>query len=70
MSSFAFMKLLETKAARYDQGMELLTLGRIGSLYERVAERVPQGGRVLEVGCGTGGVTSLLTHAGLRSRRL
>lgn len=64
MSSFAFMKLLETKASRYDRGMELLTFGRIGSLYERVAERVPQGGRVLEVGCGTGGVTSLLIQRG------
>ena len=60
MSSFAFMKLLETKASRYDRGMTMLTFGRIGSLYERVAERVPRGSRVLEVGCGTGGVTRLL----------
>lgn len=60
MSSYVFMKLLETRASRYDRGMGLLSLGRIGTVYRAVARRVPTGARVLEVGCGTGGVAAQL----------
>jgi demethylmenaquinone methyltransferase/2-methoxy-6-polyprenyl-1,4-benzoquinol methylase len=66
VSSFVFMKLLETSAARYDLGMRMLSVGRIGSLYRRVAARVPEGSTVLEVGCGTGGVTGELLARGCR----
>jgi ubiquinone/menaquinone biosynthesis C-methylase UbiE len=66
VSSYVFMKLLETSADRYDRGMGLLSLGRIGSLYAAVARRVPEGARVLEVGCGTGGVTAHLLARGCR----
>lgn len=64
MSSFVFMKLLETRASRYDLGMRLLSLGRIGDLYREVAERVEPGCQVLEIGCGTGGVTAELLARG------
>ncbi len=54
------MKLLETSASRYDAGMALLSLGSVDRLYRAVAERVPKGSEVVEVGCGTGGVTQYL----------
>lgn len=58
------MKLLENSASRYDLGMRLISAGRIGSLYQQVAARVPARSRVLEVGCGTGGVTGALLQRG------
>jgi ubiquinone/menaquinone biosynthesis C-methylase UbiE len=64
VSSFVFMKLLETRASRYDAGMRLLSLGRIGELYREVAKRVEPGSQVLEIGCGTGGVTAELLARG------
>ncbi|GIH03478.1 hypothetical protein Rhe02_15450 [Rhizocola hellebori] len=38
----------------------MISLGRIGRLYRQVADRVNEGSEVLEIGCGTGAVTSLL----------
>lgn len=38
MSSFAWMRVLESSAERYDRGMRLLSRGRIGEVYRRVAE--------------------------------
>lgn len=64
MSSYVFMKLLETRASRYDLGMGLLSLGRIDGVYAAVARRVPEGAEVLDVGCGTGGVTRHLLKRG------
>lgn len=64
MSSFVFMKLLENRATRYDAGMRLLTLGSIADRHQAVADTVPDGSTVLEIGCGTGGVTSLLLARG------
>lgn len=57
MSSFVYMKVLESAPLRYDRGMRLLSRGRIGALYDELAARVaaPQR-RILDVGCGTGGV--------------
>lgn len=64
MSSFVFMKLLETRAARYDLGMRMVSWGRIRALYRAVAQAVPQGCEVLELGCGTGGLTAELLARG------
>jgi ubiquinone/menaquinone biosynthesis C-methylase UbiE len=60
VSSYVFMKLLETQVSRYDLGMRLLSVGRIRRLYAEVAGQVPPRGDVLDVGCGTGGVTAAL----------
>lgn len=57
MSSFVFMKLLETNASRYDAGMALLSLGSMERMYRSVADLVPEGSKAIEVGCGTGGTT-------------
>ncbi|RLB41398.1 MAG: hypothetical protein DRH23_17850, partial [Deltaproteobacteria bacterium] len=57
MSSFVWMKFLESAPERYDRGVELLSGGRITDVYEQIAEHVASpGNRVLDVGCGTGGV--------------
>ena len=73
MSSFVWMRVLESSAARYDRGVRWLSGGRIDRAYRAVAEAAtgpevggqgpggaPQGTRaprVLDVGCGTGGVS-------------
>ena len=57
MSSFVWMKLLESAPERYDRGIRMLTRGRIGEVYERIAQLVAAPGkRVLDIGCDTGGV--------------
>ncbi len=57
MSTFAWMKFLESSPERYDQGIRMLSGGRIDEVYERIAKRVaaPER-RVLDMGCGTGAV--------------
>ena len=58
MSTFAYMKILESTPERYDHGIRLLSGGRIGEVYVRIAQMVAAPGRrVLDVGCGTGGVS-------------
>jgi len=57
VSSFVFMKVLESAPRRYDRGMELLSLGRMERIYRAIAEAVAAPGRrILDMGCGTGGV--------------
>ena len=57
MSTFVLMRLLESAPRRYDFGIRLLSLGRIGRVHERMAEQVGAGERVLDIGCGTGSLT-------------
>ncbi len=66
MSSLALMRLLESAPARYDAGMRALTLGKVDEIREVLAEAaVPSAGaRVLEIGCGTGGLTEKLLARG------
>lgn len=58
MTSFVWMKALESAPQRYDRGISMLSGGRITEAYERIAALVAAPGkRILDIGCGTGGVT-------------
>ena len=56
MSTYVLMRILESAPARYDEGMRLLTFGRIDRAYDRLVSHVAKGMRVLDIGCGTGGL--------------
>ena len=64
--SYVYMKVLESAPARYDRGMQLLTLGRVQQVYEAIAARVPAGAEVLDLGCGTGALAVQLARQGAR----
>lgn len=60
-----FMKWLETRPSQYQQGIRLLTLGRLDELGDQLTDdHIQPGDRVLEIGCGTGGLTIKLLQAG------
>lgn len=60
-----FMKWLERRPQDYDQGIRLLTLGRLDPLQAQIVHHlICEGVRVLEIGCGTGGLTLAMAEAG------
>lgn len=60
------MRFLEGTPERYDAGMALITLGRVGALHDAVAKAAVTApdNRVLEIGCGTGSVSARLVARG------
>jgi demethylmenaquinone methyltransferase/2-methoxy-6-polyprenyl-1,4-benzoquinol methylase len=60
------MRWLEGAPERYDVGMRWLTLGRAARVHGALAAFVPEGARVLEIGCGTGALTERLLARGAR----
>ncbi len=69
MSTYVYMRILESAPRRYDLGIRLLSLGRAAAIYEAVAEAAVGDGRaprVLELGCGTGNLTRALLARGAR----
>jgi ubiquinone/menaquinone biosynthesis C-methylase UbiE len=57
VSTYVFMKVLESAPHRYDLGIRLLSRGGIERVHEIIAERVAAPGkRLLDIGCGTGGL--------------
>jgi len=58
MSSFVWMKVLESTPDRYDLGIRMLSRDRIDEVYERIATLVAAPGkRILDIGCGTGALS-------------
>ncbi|MFQ5513264.1 MAG: corrinoid protein-associated methyltransferase CpaM [Myxococcota bacterium] len=57
MSTYVLMRILESAPKRYDAGIGLLTLGAVGRAYDRLVSRIPEGARVIDIGCGTGALT-------------
>lgn len=69
MSTYVYMRLLESSPRRYDTGIRMLSLGGVDAMYDEVARAaVPEGStpRVLEIGCGTGSLTRALAERGAR----
>lgn len=66
MSTYVYMKILESAPERYDRGLRILSLGRVMAMYDAVAAAVVAGPppRVLEIGCGTGNLTRRLLDRG------
>jgi demethylmenaquinone methyltransferase/2-methoxy-6-polyprenyl-1,4-benzoquinol methylase len=55
MSSYVYMKILESQPERYDLGIALMSLGAADRCKKKlVEENVRPGSKVLEIGCGTG----------------
>ncbi len=63
--SYVYMKVLESAPVRYDQGMRLLTLGRLGGVHRDIAARLEPADRVLDLGCGTGALAVELARKGV-----
>ncbi len=69
MSTYVYMRILESAPKRYDTGIRLLSLGGVDAMYEEVAAAATRPGsdtapRVLEIGCGTGNLTLALAGRG------
>ncbi len=65
MSSYIYMKILESRPERYDRGIALMSLGGADRCKKKlVDENVRPGCKVLEIGCGTGTMAVLAAQRG------
>jgi len=67
MSSYVYMKILESQPWRYDRGISWLSLGQSEKVKRRLVEdNVREGCRALEIGIGTGSMALLAAKRGAR----
>jgi len=66
MSTFILMKILESVPSRYDQGIRILTLGKLDEVYSRLTSHIKKGQRILDLGCGTGALTLRAAQKGAK----
>jgi SAM-dependent methyltransferase len=60
-----FMKWLETNPKDYDRGIQIITLGQIQKVKKQISESyVHTGMHILEIGCGTGTLTTMMAAKG------
>lgn len=65
MSSYVYMKILESHPRRYDRGIALLSWGHADKVKQRlVYDTVNDRSRVLDIGCGTGTAAIMAGNAG------
>ncbi len=57
ISTYIWMKILESTPSRYDKGIRILTLGKIDKIYDHLTSYIKEGQKVLDIGCGTGALT-------------
>ena len=60
MFSYVFMKILEARPRSYDRRIDRISGHRVRAMKERVTAVVPSDSHVLEIGCGTGELASML----------
>jgi len=66
MSTYILMKILESVPNRYDQGIYILTLGKLDKVYDRLTSHLKKGQKVLDLGCGTGALTLRAAQKGAK----
>jgi len=64
VSTYVWMRILESAPHRYDLGIRILSLGHIDSVYDQVAA-LARGPETLDLGCGTGNLALRLAVRGL-----
>jgi len=67
MLSYVFMKILESRPARYDRGINILTCGHARKVKQEIVKAcVRPGIQMLDVGCGTGELLEQAARAGAK----
>ncbi len=64
MFSYVFMKLLEGRPESYDRRVERVSGGHIRAIKEQIVDAIDPGTHVLEVGCGTGELATMIAARG------